>query len=394
MANKAVILGTNYYIGLSIIRTLGYEGVETIAVDYTDEELYASKSKYLNKHIFAPSFKEDKKGYLEKLIEIAKDEKEKPLLFPGADPYAEFIDQNLHTLKEYYLIPMIEQGLWTRVMKKESLNLPAKEHGVLVPETLEISEPNLFERIEEIIGFPCIIKPTDSPRFVATFRRKIFYCENMDHVKKYLDMAKAEDIDVVVQRIIPGFDDHMYTFDFYVDQKGKVTHWVTCRKLRQFPINFGASVYTEQRYVQELADIGIPFLEKIGYRGFGEIEFKKDAENGKFYMIEINTRTTTLNELLYKAGVNFPYVAYRDMLNDPLPEFSVKEDTGYVFRYLFEDILAIRGYIQTGQLTYLQVFKSLFRKKVPAIWSFKDPRPGVYYFWLLLRKVIKKITRR
>lgn len=393
MRNKAVVLGTNYYIGLSIIRTLGYEGVDVIAVDYTHEDLYAAKSKYLKEHYFAPSFKDNKEGYLNKLIEIAKKEEKRPLLFPGADPYAEFIDKNLEVLKEYYLIPMVEQGLWTRVMKKESLNLLAKEHGVLVPETLEITEPNLYERIEEIIGFPCIIKPTDSPRFVATFRRKIFYCENMDHIKNYLDMVKKEDIDVVIQRIIPGFDDHMYTFDFYVDQKGKVSHWVTCRKLRQFPINFGASVYTEQKYVQELADIGVPFLEKIGYRGFGEIEFKKDANTGKYYMIEVNTRTTTLNELLYKAGVNFPYVAYKDMIGEPLPEKYVKEDTGYVFRYLFEDILAIRGYIKTGQLTHSQVFKSLFRKKVPAIWKFDDPKPGIYYTWLLFKKVTKKITR-
>jgi len=391
MANKAVILGTNYYIGLSIIRTLGYEGIETIAIDYTKDELYASKSKYLSKHYFAPNFKEDKKGYLDKLIEIGKGEKEKPLLFPGADPYAEFIDQHLNILKEYFLIPMVEQGLWTKVMRKESLNKLANDHGVLVPETLEVDTPDLFEKIEQVIGFPCIIKPTDSPRFVSVFRRKIFYCENMEHIKKYLKMAKEENIDVVVQRIIPGFDDHMYTFDFYIDQSGKVSHWLTCRKLRQFPINFGASVYTEQKYVQELADIGIPFLENIGYRGFGEIEFKKDANNGKFYMIEVNTRTTTLNELLYRAGINFPYVTYKDMTNDPLPDKAIKEDTGLVFWYLFEDILAIRGYIKTGQLKYLQVVKSLFRKKVPAIWSFDDPKPGLFYTGLLFKKVFKKV---
>lgn len=34
MANKAVVLGANYYIGLSTIRCLGVHGVHVAAVDY------------------------------------------------------------------------------------------------------------------------------------------------------------------------------------------------------------------------------------------------------------------------------------------------------------------------------------------------------------------------
>ncbi|MGM0396626.1 MAG: carboxylate--amine ligase [Bacillota bacterium] len=393
MANKAVVLGTNYYIGLSIIRTLGYEGIETIAVDYTDKELYGAKSKYLGRHEMAPDFKKDKEGYLKKLVEIGEAEDQKPLLFPSADPYAEFIDENLEELKKYYLIPMEEQGLWTKVMKKESLNELAIRHGLLVPETIMPYEDNLYERTRKELGYPCIVKPTDSPAFVAVFRRKIFYCNNEEELKDALSKAQAENLEVLVQRIIPGFDDHMYTFDYYVDRTGKVTHWMTCRKLRQFPINFGASVYTEQVHVPELAEIGISFVEKIGYRGFGEIEFKMDENTGKYYLIEINTRTTTLNGLLYKAGINFTYVAYRDMIGKPLESEVVKADTGYVFQYLFEDVLAIRDYIKQGQLTTAEVVKSLFRKKVPAVWSFDDPAPGLYYSSIVLGKILKKIFR-
>lgn len=393
MANKAVVLGTNYYIGLGIIRTLGYEGVDTIAVDYTDKDLYGSKSKYLGSHVMAPDFKNHKEEYLKKLIQIGMGEKEKPVLFPSADPYAEFIDENLEELKKYYLIPMEEQGLWTRVMKKETLNDMARENGVLVPETIMPDEENLYSRVETELGYPCIVKPTDSPAFVSVFRRKIFFCKDEEELKTALQRAKEENLEVFVQRIIPGFDDHMHTFDYYVDRSGKVTHWMTCRKLRQFPINFGASVYTEQVHVPELAEIGIPFVEKIGYRGFGEIEFKKDAKTGRFYLIEINTRTTTLNELLYRAGINFPYVAYRDMTGNPLEPKAVEKSTGLVFQYLFEDILAIRDYIRNGQLTTGAVIKSLFRKKVPAVWSFDDPSPGLNYVSIILGKVIKKVFR-
>jgi predicted ATP-grasp superfamily ATP-dependent carboligase len=225
---------------------------------------------------------------------------EKSVLCPSADPYAEFVDENLNILKEYYLIPMEKQGLWTEVMKKESLIKLAQQNDVLVPETVEIDDPNFKEKVVGMIEFNCIVKPTDSPKFVSEFRKKIFYCDNIKELEDSIERAKDKQIEVFVQRIISGFDDHMYTFDFYVDRTGKVTHWTTCRKLRQFPINFEASVYTEQKYIKELADIGIPFIEKIGYRGFGEIEFKKDKKIGRYYLIEINTRTTNLDNLLYK----------------------------------------------------------------------------------------------
>lgn len=391
--NKAVVLGTNYYIGLSIIRCLGREKIYTIAIDYTQKDTYGSKSKYLNEHIIAPNFKTEKEAYLNKLIEIAKNESENPVLYPSADPYAEFIDENLDILKEYYLIPMEKQGLWTEVMKKESLIKLAQQNDVLVPETVEIDDPNFKEKVVEMIGFPCIVKPTDSPKFVSEFRKKIFYCNNIKELEDSIERAKDKQIEVFVQRIIPGFDDHMYTFDFYVDKTGKVTHWTTCRKLRQFPINFGASVYTEQKYVKELADIGIPFIEKIGYRGFGEIEFKKDEKTGRYYLIEINTRTTNLDNLLYKSGLNFPYIQYKDMINDNLSPKVIDYDTGYVFRYFFEDRLAIRDYIRNGQLSRLEIYKSLFRKKAPAIWSISDPLPAFNYSYILIKKALNKIIK-
>ncbi len=394
METKAVVLGTNYYIGLSIIRTLGYENIKTIAVDYTTEGLYAAKSKYLHSHVIAPNFREEPKEYLQKLIEIAQEEKTKPLLFPSADPYAEFIDEHLDELKQYYLIPMVEKGLWTEIMKKESLFHLANKHGVLVPETIESDDPDLRTRVIDELGYPCIVKPVDSPAFMAKFRHKVLYCNNEEELIEAVRRTQEAELEVIIQRIIPGFDDHMYTFDFYIDQSGRVTHWTTCRKLRQFPINFGASVYTEHKIVPELAEIGIPFLEKIGYRGFGEIEFKKDEKTGKFYLIEINIRTTTLNCLLYKAGINFPYVCYKDMTGDPLPDKAVTTDTGYVFQYLFEDILACRDYIKSGQLSFWQVFKSLFRKKAPAVWSFDDPAPAFNYMGILMGKVTNRFFRR
>jgi D-aspartate ligase len=379
MNHKAVILGNNYYIGLSAIRSLGIHGIHTVAVDYSEEDRYGAASKYCTEKIIVPHYKEDTEGFIQALIDFAKKQEQKPVLIPCHDTYLEVIDEHLPQIKEYYLIPQTEQGLASRVMNKDTLHALAVEHGVRVPETVRIHEPNFKERIEAEINFPCLVKPFDSPSFVATFRKKIFKVHNMVELDEALKKAKEANLEVFVQRIIPGFDDHMYTFDAYLNQDAKVTHWTTCQKLRQYPINFGASVYTIQKYTPELFDIGSKFLEGIGYRGFAEIEFKKDEETGDFYLIEINARITNFNHLLYKVGLNFPYITYREMIGEPLEPKALTDTTNRAFWYGYEDFLAVKDYIKSGQLKTSDVMKSFFRPKAYAIWSWKDPKPAFVY---------------
>lgn len=380
MNNKAVVLGSNYYIGLSTIRCLGIYGVKVVAVDYSQNTAYGSHSKYCSETLIAPYYKEHPAEYIEFLINYAKAQSSKPLLIPCADPYVELVDKYLIQLKAYFLIPQVEQGLYTEVMDKSTLFKLALKHNVLLPETVMTSEEDYIEKVEEKIKYPCIVKPVDSHRFVSVFRQKLFKVFSRAELEEVVNKSTDAGMEVIVQRIIPGFDDHMYTFDAYLNQEAKVTHWVTCQKLRQYPINYGASVYTRQKYVPELYEIGAKFLEAIKWRGFAEIEFKKDSETGKFYLIEVNVRITNLNNLLYKTGINIPYICYRELTEGIIEPYSVTKNINLVFWYAYEDLLAVKNYIKAGQLTLLEVLSSYFKPKAYAIWDFHDPKP---FFWFL-----------
>lgn len=393
MKNKAVILGSNYYIGLSTIRCLGIKGIHTVAVDYSDKGAYGARSKYCSERLIAPYYKEDPKGFVEFLKDYAAKQSAPPVLIPCHDNYVEIVDEYLDELREYYLIPQTQAGLYTKLMKKDTLERIAKERGVAVPETVRPDEEDFLDRVEEEIKYPCIVKPVDSPAFIDTFRVKIFKVNNKEELMQAIEKANKAGLEVIVQRIIPGFDDHMHTFDAYLNQDSKVTHWTTCQKFRQYPINFGASVYTGQKFVPELYEIGAKFLEGLNYKGFAEIEFKKDAETGKFYLIEINVRITNFNSLLYKVGLNIPYITYRELTGQPLEPKAITEDTNMVFWYAFEDLLAIKEYIRTGQLTLKEVFLSFFKPKAYAIWDWKDPMPAFSFVGMLMGKVFRKVFR-
>jgi predicted ATP-grasp superfamily ATP-dependent carboligase len=390
---KAVILGANYYIGLSAIRCLGRKGVHVVAIEYQKEGTYGFHSKYLKEKHIAPHYKDDTQGFIDYLINYAKVQNTKPFLLACADPYVEIIDQHLDLLKKYFLINQEKQGLYTQLMDKNSLYKIASDMNVLMPETLTPERENLFQLVKKDIGYPCIVKPADSPTFVSIFRAKIFKVNNQTELVEALNKGKAHNLELMIQRIIPGFDDHMYTFDAYMNQDSNITHYTTCNKKRQYPINFGASVYTSQEYVPELYSISAPFFKALGFKGFAEIEFKKDADNGQFYLIEINVRTTNFNVMLEKVGLNFPYIAYLEMTGQEISEYALEETTKRTFVYGLEDFLAIKNYFKSKQYTLKKLISLAFRKKAYAIWALDDPKPYFYFMGLLVKKVFKKIRK-
>lgn len=77
----------------------------------------------------------------------------------------------------------------------------------------------------------------------------------------------------------------------------------------------GLSVIRDSRtrHIPELHTIGAAFLEKLKWKGFAEIEFKKDAETGRYYLIEINVRITNSNVLLREVGMNIPHITYCEL---------------------------------------------------------------------------------
>ncbi len=396
MENKAVVLGANYYIGLSVIRCLGMRGVKVAAVDYSRKGTYGFRSRYCGETLVAPHYRENPRGLLDFLIDYARKQSWTPVLFPCADPYVEFVDEHMHALKEYYLLPPMEQGLYTTLLDKGSLHRLADSHGVAVPETISVQEEGYLQRVEAELGYPCLVKPTDSFAFMARFRQKLLKVYNRDELVSSIEKANSANIEVVVQRIIPGFDDHMYTFDAYLDQNSRVTHWLTCQKQRQFPINYGASVYAVLKYVPELYETGSRFLEGIKFKGFAEIEFKKDERTGIFYLIEVNVRTTNLNSLIDKAGINMPYLAYLDLNGAPV-EPREPQTVNYrntAFWYAYEDLLAVRDYLRSRQLTLRRIFSSYLRPKAYAVWSFRDPAPALVFMSNIASRVWRRVSGR
>ncbi len=386
----AVVLGANYYIGLSAIRSLGVLGAPVIAMDY-DEKAYGFGSKYVSEQVLIPNINtQGERAVVEFLKSYAKKLDKPPVIIPSADAYAILLSKYSDELEQYYLFPPLPKGLVNSLINKNSLYKLANKHGMPIPKTFFPNDLQDLDDIKQKITYPCIVKPELSHEFVKKFRSKVVRVNNFSQLYDAVKLAIEAGLNVMVQEIILGPDDNVYTYDAYFNRDAEPVKVFTNRKRRQFPIYFGASVFTESVFEPEIIQMSENFLKKIGYHGIVEIEFKKDSRNGKFYMIEINPRLTNFNEVILKSGINLPASQYYDVLGEQLTE-QVNREQGLKFVYLYEDVKAAYKYISKGELTIREWLSSYRGPLSHAIYNPRDLKPMLLFIMSLVRKFKSRV---
>lgn len=127
----------------------------------------------------------------------------------------------------------------------------------------------------------------------------------------------------MVQELIPGGDDTLYTVGSYVGRDGRALGVFSGRKLRQTPRGIGTCRVGEAVWVQDAVDGALRLLEAFGYFGLSQVEFKRDARDGKFKLMEINPRLWQWHGLAAACGVDLPLVAYADLVGKAPPRATM-----------------------------------------------------------------------
>ena len=126
----------------------------------------------------------------------------------------------------------------------------------------------------------------------------------------------VEEGEVIVQELIPGGGQEQYAY-CAMFRDGHAVASMTVRRRRQHPSDFGrASTYVETICLPDLANPSIRFLRAIGYYGLVELEFKHDPRDGAYKLLDVNARTWGYHTLGRAAGVDFPYLMFRDQLGE------------------------------------------------------------------------------
>ncbi len=247
------------------------------------------------------------------------------------------------------------------------------------------------------IGVPCIIKPVFSPSWwkediAEIVQGKVVKLDSLDQAARLYETLTRLDSQFVVQEIIPGDDENLYYFVFYVNRDGQVLVRFAGQKLRVTPAHFGSASYVKSIHDARLEEISLRFLDATGYIGLGGIEFKLDPRDDTFKLIEVNARFGLWDVLATRCGIELPYIAYLDALGLPTPEYDQYEK-GVIWVSLARDISAFKQYNQEGVLSLFQWLKSLKGKKYGASFAWDDPMPGIFEAFQYIKSKAMGVVR-
>ena len=180
---------------------------------------------------------------------------------------------------------------------------------------------------------------------------------------------------VIVQEWIPGSGEAQFSYAGLWD-RGEPIASLVARRTRQHPIDFGRSstfVETiEQDRVEQLAG---RFLKSLDYTGVVELEFKHDRRDGQYKLLDVNGRFWTWNGLGALAGVDFPYLAWRQAVGQTVAPARAR--TGVAWMHGSRDIVAAYQELSRGSTTVRDYLAGLRKPLAFANFALDDPLPAI-----------------
>jgi predicted ATP-grasp superfamily ATP-dependent carboligase len=378
-----VILGTFQSIG--ILRSLASHHVPTYLIDWS--HCVGRFSRCTNRFSTCPPVIEEKK-FLEFLLNLAvKQELKGWLIYPNDDRTVEFLARHKSELEEFYRVAVPAWEIAQVAIDKRQTYRLAEQCSIPIPRTFYPEGADELEHLD--IEFPVIIKPAIRDNFYDKARKKAVRADNRTQlVQEYLKAASIIDTsEIMVQELIPGAADNLYSFgSLYSD--GQVLGKVVARRTRQHPLEFGrVSTHVETVHIPELEDMSVRFLDAMAYQGVSEVEFMWDPREGKYKLIEINARFWAWHSIAAAAGVDIPYLLYRNMLGDTVQVNDFEKGVKW-FRFMVDTPISA-ALIAKGKMSITDYFRSWKGKKTFAVLSLKDPLPFLVEL-LLVPYIMKK----
>jgi D-aspartate ligase len=143
---------------------------------------------------------------------------------------------------------------------------------------------------------------------------------------------------------------------------------------------YGSRSFVKSAWVPEILEIGRRMLKRLEYRGIFEIEFKRDARDGTFKIIEFNPRCWSQIMLATRANVNVAHRAYLDLGNGPGKRVAFKASRKNKFWINFErDLGHVKRKIASGDFSLLGVLKVLVTLPCVEPFDRRDLRPSLFY---------------
>ncbi|MGD0166993.1 MAG: hypothetical protein ABSC51_06865 [Gaiellaceae bacterium] len=367
----ALVLNVGWVNGLDAIRLLARARIRVLALDHQQGALGLRSRAALPLLCPDPDLDESRfAAFLSELVQLLP---APAPVFPTHDDGLAAVARALPALDGKLLCPFPGWDLLEPLQRKRFQLERAEQTGLAIPLTrYPISAAEARSAAEEL-GFPLLVKPSEPIGFRRAYRRQAFRCDSLAELDEAY--AKTESFVPMMQEVVPGADSELYTVGSYLDREGRALGLFCGRKLRQTPPGVGTCRVGETLWLPDLVADSLRLLGACGHTGLSQVELKRDERTGVYKLMEINPRLWQWHSLSAACGVNLPVIAYRDLSGDP-PAPCTSE-----------------GKKKRWAITLLAGERVVLPRPpfVEAVFSLRDPKPGLVLLARWGRKGLKKL---
>jgi D-aspartate ligase len=379
-----VVVGLNP-TGLAAVRSLDKGLPPDVPIIGVCESIWraGAYTRLCDKKYYCQGFGSPK--LIENLIELGRRFSVKPVLLLTDDITVLLVSKHRQRLSPYYHLLLPTNDVIELLVDKTRFALYAKENAFSVPRTWIINDKDDLEKASEAIRFPCFVKPRyRNEEWLEKAYPKGFRSRSREDLMPLYDMIHSTEEHYVVQEWIEGPDSELHMCQVLFDDNSRCIASFTCRKLRQWPVEAGTACMAEPIYCPEIEKETIRLFESLQLKGIGAVEFKRDARDNRYKIIEPRIgRVGTLSETATANGVNFPLLTYASFTKMNVSENPVREPVRWILED--SDVQSCLHLMRNKELSLREWVRSYAGPKYFALFSYRDPLPLVATIWGALR---------
>jgi predicted ATP-grasp superfamily ATP-dependent carboligase len=353
--------------GLGIIRSLG-RGVGPIYVIDRDRLNPAMWSRYA-RPILSPVLHGEE--IVNSLLKLQGTLGERPVLFNTHEMAVVTISKYRSSLAAAFRFRLPKHETVLTLQDKARFHELATTCGLPIPRGEIFQSSSEIARKLHLFRCRVVVKPADKGHVHAGKARNIIVFDRLEDAVTGCERMLEHTGEIIVQEWVDGANNEIYFCLFYRGRNGKIVSMFTGRKLASSPPGIGLTAYCvaapEAR--EALEPMTEAFLERIDYSGMGSMEYKWDATNRRFVIIEPTVgRTDWQEEIATLSGVNIPLEAYCHELEIPLvPRMSPCKKVVWRASFL-ERLKTERPSLPAAAIVY------------DGYWRLDDPMPAIVQY--------------
>jgi D-aspartate ligase len=357
---------------LGVVRSLSAGHMPIYLLD-TTRECAAGWSRYCR---FVPTPALEGAGLVRTLVELAGRLACRPVLILTSDQCVDTVSAHRRELEPLYHFSLPDDEMVRALADKTLFQSLAEREQFEVPRAVCIGNAADLELIANLQP-PLIIKPGDKTLVLRGLADRVLRADTVAEARAACTRMLEHAPGIIVQEWVDGPDSDLLFTLFACDGAGKLLGMFHGRKLVVDPPAVGTTAICRAapEVAAELQPLTERFIARVGYRGLGSLEFKRDRLRDRLVIIEPTVgRTDWQSEVATLSGVNLPLRLYQAELG--LPRSADVAARGVAWR-------SSAGY-RAGPGEGMKTVDGFFR------WS--DPLPACYYY--LYERGFMRVWRR